>query len=76
MRPPQAMLYSFWACWKNALPFTVYGLFILLALIVATPVGLAAGQIDLSLWLMAPVLIPTIYTSYRDLFRAGGAPPQ
>ncbi len=75
MKPPQAMLYSFWACWKNALPFLVYGLVILVALILAMPVGLASGQIDLSLWLLAPVLIPTIYTSYKDLFRADSNPP-
>lgn len=73
MKPLQAMLYSFWACWRNALPFLVYGLIVLAALIVVMPVGLASGQIDLSLWILAPVLIPTIYTSYKDLFRAGGA---
>ncbi len=74
MKPPQAMLYSFWACWKNVLPFLYYGLIIMIALIVAMPVGLAAGQVDLSLWILAPVLIPTIYTSYKDLFSADSVP--
>ena len=74
MKPPQAMLYSFWACWKNALPFVVYGLIVLAALMVVMPIGVAAGQIDLSLWILAPVLIPTIYASYKDLFNAGSAP--
>lgn len=74
MKPPKAMLYSFWACWKNVLPFLYYGLIIMIALIVAIPFGLAAGQIDLSLWILAPVLIPTIYTSYKDLFSADSVP--
>ncbi len=74
MKPPQAMLYSFWACWKNALPFLVYGLIVLVALTVVMPVGMASGQIDLSLWILAPVLIPTIYASYKDLFSAGSVP--
>ena len=75
MKPLQAMLYSFWACWKNVLPFLVYGLIILAALTVVMPIGMASGQIDLSLWILTPVLIPTIYASYRDLFSAGSAPP-
>jgi len=74
MKPLKAIVYSFWACWKNALPFLVYGLIVLVALIIVMPVGLATRQIDLGLWLLAPILIPTIYTSYKDLFSAGDAP--
>ncbi len=74
MKPLRAIVYSFWACWKNVLPFLVYGLIVLVALIIVMPVGLATRQIDLGLWLLAPVLIPTIYTSYKDLFSAGDAP--
>jgi len=74
MKPLRAIVYSFWACWKNAMPFLLYGLVVLAALIMVMPVSLATRQIDLGLWLLAPVLIPTIYTSYRDLFHAGDAP--
>jgi len=74
MKPLRAIVYSFWACWKNALPFLLYGLVVLAALILVMPVSLATRQIDLGLWLLAPVLIPTIYASYSDLFHAGDAP--
>jgi hypothetical protein len=74
MKPLRAIVYSFWACWKNAMPFLLYGLVVLAALIMVMPVSLATRQIDLGLWLLAPILIPTIYTSYRDLFHAGDAP--
>lgn len=74
MKPPQAMLYSFWACWKNTLPFLVYGLIALAALMVVMPVAVASGQVDLSLWILAPVLIPSIYASYKDIFSAGNTP--
>jgi len=74
MKPLQAIVYSFWACWKNVLPFLVYGLVVLAALIMVMPVGLATQQVDLGLWMLGPILIPTIYTSYKDIFRAGDPP--
>jgi len=68
LRPGRALFVSLWACWKNPLPFLVYGLAVLSAMVVLTPFSVAFRQADLSLWLLAPVLVPSIYTSYRDLF--------
>jgi len=33
-----------------------------------TPFAMALRQTDLSLWLIAPVLVPSIYASYKDIF--------
>lgn len=57
-----AMRLSFNACMKNAVPFLIYGLITLvLAIVASIPLGLG--------WLiLGPVLIATVYTSYRDVF--------
>lgn len=26
------------------------------------------GQVDLGLWMLAPLIVPSIYVSYRDVF--------
>ena len=50
------------ACLRNMQPFLVYGVFSLLLLVVAAiPFG-----IGLVLWI--PVMVLTMYTSYRDIF--------
>ena len=67
-KPLRSLVMSFWACWKNTLPFLVYGAVVFLGLVVLTPFTLAARQPDLSFWLLAPVLIPSIYASYQDVF--------
>jgi uncharacterized membrane protein len=75
--PLEAMKRSFAACWKNVLPFLVYGLAILGLWIVLSlpmpfgPLGkvLALALIALSL----PVLFCSVYASYRDIFSAAGA---
>lgn len=71
--PLQALKSSFIACLKNFLPMAVYGLLILAALIVLVPIGVRLGHYDLGLWLMAPVLVPSIYASYKDIYAAGVA---
>jgi hypothetical protein len=70
LKPLRAMFVSLWACWKNALPFVVYGLAVFLGLVLLTPFAMAFRQADLSLWLLAPVLVPSIYASYKDIFIA------
>lgn len=57
-----AMKASFGACLKNFLPFLVYSLVVMIAMIVATiPIGLG--------WLvLIPVLQCSIYATYRDIF--------
>lgn len=58
----RAMVFSVMACLRNVLPFLIYGVltFILLMLAVI-PFGLG-----LILWI--PVMLLTMYTSYRDVF--------
>jgi len=57
-----AMKASFGACMKNFLPFLVYSLVVMVAMIVATiPIGLG--------WLvLIPVLQCSLYATYRDIF--------
>ena len=42
-------------------------------------VAMAARVLDLGVWLLAPVVIPTIYAAYKDIFDidavASGTPP-
>jgi uncharacterized membrane protein len=67
MSPIQAIPMSFSACWKNALVFLVYGLVAFgLILLAILPVGLG-------LLIFAPVMMASIYVSYRDIFH-GAAP--
>jgi hypothetical protein len=69
-----AMKSSFVACVKNAGPMLLYGLVILLGMFLAMPFGMALGQYDLALWLLAPIILPSLYVSYKDVFLAGTAP--
>ncbi len=69
MKPVPAMLLSFWACVKNVLPLLVYSIAVLGPIFVMTQIGMAlTGQPDLGIWLLAPVLVPSLYAGYRDLF--------
>lgn len=60
--PVEAMKASFAACMKNAVPLLVYGVLYLVAAIVASiPFGLG--------WIvLMPLLMLTLYVSYRDIF--------
>jgi hypothetical protein len=68
LAPLPALKSSFFACLRNVLPLSVYGLVLLAAMMVLVPFGASLGQLDLGLWLMAPVLVPSIYASFRDLY--------
>lgn len=68
LKPLNALLHSFWACWKNFGAFLLYGMVLAAALMLATPVAMATRVLDLALWLIMPVVIPTIYASYKDIF--------
>lgn len=60
--PMQAIPMSFSACWRNAIPFLIYGLVAGgLAVVAVIPFGLG-------LLVFAPVMIASIYVSYRDIF--------
>lgn len=79
LKPGRAMLYSLAACWRNLSAFLVYGVVIFAALMLVTPLAMAARTLDLGVWLLAPVVIPSIYAAYKDIFDidavAGGTPP-
>ncbi len=62
--PPLAALKaSFFACVRNWLPFFVYGVVLLvLAIVAAIPAFL--GYL-----VLVPVMIASVYTAYRDIFR-------
>jgi len=57
-----AMKASFVGCLKNMLPFLLYGIVLTIAGVIASlPVGLG--------WLVrGPVIVASIYTSYRDIY--------
>jgi hypothetical protein len=69
VKPLPAMLLSLWACMKNMRPLLVYTVAVLGPLFVLMQIGMAlTQQPDLGIWLLAPVLVPSLYASYRDLF--------
>jgi uncharacterized membrane protein len=72
--PLSAMKSSFVACLKNAGAMFLYGTIIFAAMFVAMPFSIAIGQYDFALLLIAPVVLPSIYASYKDIFLAGTAP--
>jgi uncharacterized membrane protein len=62
--PVDAMRLSFAASMKNIVPFLLWGLIYLVASIVAS-IPFALG------WLvLGPVLMLTVYVSYKDVFAA------
>jgi hypothetical protein len=74
MRVFQALLVSLKACLLNTMPFLIYGGVVFVALFLTTPISLATGVIDLGMWLLAPLLIPSLYASYKDIFPAPNGP--
>lgn len=73
LAPVIAMKLSFTACVRNMLPFVVYGAaIVLLWLVLSLPAVLGAigGLLVIALLVASiPVLICSIYTSYKDIFR-------
>lgn len=64
MAPGAAMQASFFACLKNVIPFLLYGVsLVALSVIAAIPFGLG-------FLVLAPVVMASIYTAYRDIFFA------
>ena len=69
VKPVPAMVLSLRACVKNVLPLMVYSVTVMVPLFVMMQIGMAlTRQPDLGIWLLAPVLVPSLYASYRDLF--------
>ena len=64
----RAMVFSIMACVRNIMPFLIYGIVSFVLLVIAvTPFFLG-----LILWI--PVMLLTMYTSYRDVFTAPAEP--
>jgi uncharacterized membrane protein len=69
VKPGPAMLTSLWACLRNIMPMLVYAIALMGPLLVMMQIGVAlTRQPDMGIWLLAPVLVPSLYASYRDLF--------
>jgi uncharacterized membrane protein len=65
LKPVEAMQASFFACLKNVVPFLLYSVILLaLSVIAAIPFGLG-------FLVLVPVVVASIYTTYRDIFFAG-----
>jgi uncharacterized membrane protein len=61
----EAMKQSFFGCWRNILPFLLYGLAALVLLFLAMiPFGLG-------LLVLGPTLVGSVYASYREIFPDG-----
>jgi hypothetical protein len=62
--PLEAMRLSFFACLKNIVAFQIYAvILVVLTIIAAVPYGLG-------LFVLAPTLFASIYTSYKDIFES------
>jgi hypothetical protein len=58
------------------LPFLVYGLIILVPLLLLmSPFNLTNMERNPGLWVVALLMLPSIYTSYTDIFRDVPAAP-
>jgi len=66
--PLSAFALGLRACFKNLLPFLLYGVMLLTPILALMPLTVAVHQPDLGLWLMSPLLLPSLYASYKDVF--------
>ena len=71
LKPLAAMLHSFSACWRNMPAFLLYGAVLFALLMLVTPIAMAMRMLDLGIWLLAPIVIPTIYAAYKEIFDIG-----
>jgi hypothetical protein len=73
LAPVAAMKLSFTACVSNTVPFLVYGVAVLMVWVILSlpaALGAAGGLLVVALLVASiPVLICSVYTSYRDIFR-------
>lgn len=75
LKPAAAMMLSLRACLRNMLPLLVYSITVMVPLFVMMQIGMAlTRQPDLGIWLLAPVLVPSLYASYLDVFVRETAP--
>lgn len=70
----QALITSLKACLLNVVPFLLYGGVLFIGLFLVTPISVATRILDLGMWLLAPIVIPSLYASYKDIFPAPKEP--
>jgi hypothetical protein len=63
-----AMKSSIVACARNAPALLVYGVAVLGGMFLAMPFALALRVPDFAVWLLAPILLPSLYASYKDIY--------
>jgi len=68
IKPAAALYLSLLACLRNMRAMMLYGLALMIPLFFFTRAGMLIGQVDLGLWMLAPLIVPSIYASYRDVF--------
>lgn len=73
-KPLAAMKSSLQACARNAPALLVYVLLVFAGIFLTMPFAKALHQYELALWLLAPVLLPSLYASYKDVYAVGSAP--
>ncbi len=76
LKPLAAMALSLWACLKNIGAFLLFGMIVIAALVMLMPLGVLTGELDLGLWLLGPILAPTVYASYRSVFPPTALKPE
>ncbi len=77
IKPVPAMLLSLRACISNGLPLLVYCAAVMGPLFVMLKLGMVlTRQPDLGVWLLAPILVPSLYASYLDVFVRDPAAPE
>ena len=69
-----ALKSSLIACARNAPALFVYGIVVLGGMFLTMPFAMALRQYDLALWLLAPVLLPSLYVSYKDIYEIDSTP--
>lgn len=74
VKPLQALLASLRAMTRNTLPFLLYGIVWTVAGValfsLASALFSPRAALGIAVWLMMPVLVPSVYVSYRDIFPA------
>lgn len=75
-KPAPALRDSLRACFRNTVPFLVYGLIVLIPLVLLMlPFDLSSMDRNPGLWITALLVLPSIYTSYRDIFQQAPVTP-
>ncbi len=65
-----AMKLSFAACWRNLSSFFAYTVLLIgLIMLAMIPFGIVHPQQNPGAWITLPFVLPSIYASYRDIFR-------